>query len=60
MLLQQEGSADWYRASDIPALAKIFAQRKAAMGGAGAGARKRAQEEALEIQLDTSETLWGQ
>jgi len=57
MLLQQEGSADWYRAGDVPALAKIFAQRKAAMGSAGAGARKRAQEEALEIQPETSETL---
>jgi len=57
MLLQQEGSADWYRAGDVPALAKIFAQRKAAMGSAGAAARKRAQEEALEIQPDTSEGL---
>ena len=55
MLLQQEGSANWYRAGDVPALAKIFAQRKAAMGGAGA--RKRAQEEPLDIQPDTSEGL---
>jgi hypothetical protein len=57
MLLQQEGSADWYRAGDVPALAKIFAQRKAAMGSAGASARKRAQEETLEIQPDTSDNL---
>lgn len=57
MLLQQEGSADWYRAADVPALAKIFAQRKAAMGSAGASARKRAQEETLEIQPDTSDNL---
>lgn len=59
MLLQQEGSADWYRAGDVPALAKIFAQRKAAMGSAraGTGAPRRAQEEPLDIQPDTSETL---